>query len=239
MGQFLCLTFLCLTKKHRTAATRCDFGYVAQIGCWIRSQSLLTMAVGDFARQAIMTTPKDLAGQMAQKTDDELLAMFGSAHDWTAEALAAAKSELQGRNVDMRLLERAPLERRELAIAQLEEKAAMKENLLRVLIGLCRGLVAWLGASFAFVTGFYLCATLLSAIFPSKGFGGDAGALKILGLIPYLQFTGVAYLLLSVWCIVVTWPREDFSKRFKRVAVVFLCSGSAFGVGGVVWVHLL
>jgi hypothetical protein len=197
------------------------------------------VAVGDLARQAIMTTPKDLAGQIAQKTDDELLAMFRSAHDWTAEALAAAKSELQERNVDMRLLERALLERRELAIAQLEEKAAMKENLLRGLIGLCRGFVAWLGASFAFVAGFHFCATLFSAIFPSQGFGGDAGALKMIGLVPYLQFTGLAYLLLSAWCIAVTWPREDFSKRFKRVAVVFLCSGSVFGVGGVVWVHLL
>jgi uncharacterized membrane protein YhaH (DUF805 family) len=48
-----------------------------------------------------MSTPQELAGQMAQKTDQQLLDMFAKPEDWLPEALDAAKVELRQRNVDM------------------------------------------------------------------------------------------------------------------------------------------
>ena len=47
-----------------------------------------------------MTAPRDLAQQMAEKSDQDLLAMFASPDDWTAEALDASKTELQKRGID-------------------------------------------------------------------------------------------------------------------------------------------
>src|SRR5688572_14724003 len=47
-----------------------------------------------------MTTPRDLAQKMAKKSDQELLAMFASPDDWTAEALDSAKVELRKRGLD-------------------------------------------------------------------------------------------------------------------------------------------
>lgn len=49
---------------------------------------------------AIMNTPEDLAQKMAAKSDRELLAMFTSPNDWTAEALDSAKAELRKRGLD-------------------------------------------------------------------------------------------------------------------------------------------
>jgi len=48
-----------------------------------------------------MTTPRDFAQKMAEKSDEELLAMFASLDDWTAEALDAAKAELRKRGLDL------------------------------------------------------------------------------------------------------------------------------------------
>ena len=56
-----------------------------------------------------MSTPEDLALQMAEKTDEELLAMFTSPADWTPEALGSAKAELRKRNVDTSQIEDAPI----------------------------------------------------------------------------------------------------------------------------------
>jgi hypothetical protein len=47
-----------------------------------------------------MSNPRDLALKMAEKSDHELLAMFASPADWTAEALDCAKAELQKRGLD-------------------------------------------------------------------------------------------------------------------------------------------
>lgn len=47
-----------------------------------------------------MTTPRDLAQKMAEKTDQELLAMFASPDDWTTEAIDSAKAELRKRGLD-------------------------------------------------------------------------------------------------------------------------------------------
>ena len=47
-----------------------------------------------------MNTPGDLAQKMADKSDRELLAMFASPDDWTAEALDSAKAELRKRGLD-------------------------------------------------------------------------------------------------------------------------------------------
>jgi hypothetical protein len=44
-----------------------------------------------------MNTPQELAQQMTQKTDQQLLEMFNRPADWTAEALEAAEAELQAR----------------------------------------------------------------------------------------------------------------------------------------------
>lgn len=51
-------------------------------------------------RQAAMTDPRDLARQMAEKSDQDLLAMFASPDDWTAAALECARAELRKRGFD-------------------------------------------------------------------------------------------------------------------------------------------
>ena len=56
-----------------------------------------------------MITPRDLAQKMAEKSDQELLAMFALPDDWTAEALDSAKAELRKRGLD-RPSERSPSE---------------------------------------------------------------------------------------------------------------------------------
>jgi ribosomal protein S27E len=56
-----------------------------------------------------MSTPQDLSHQMAEKTDQELIAMFASPSDWTAEALAAARAELRSRNFDTTHIEDTPI----------------------------------------------------------------------------------------------------------------------------------
>lgn len=56
-----------------------------------------------------MTTPRDLAQRMAEKSNQELLAMFASSDDRTAEALDSAKAELRKRGLDSPG-ERQPLE---------------------------------------------------------------------------------------------------------------------------------
>ena len=48
-----------------------------------------------------MSTPENLAAQMADKTNDQLLAMFKQPNDWLPEALDAAKVELGQRGVDV------------------------------------------------------------------------------------------------------------------------------------------
>jgi hypothetical protein len=47
-----------------------------------------------------MITPRDLAQMMAKKSDQELLGMLASPDDWTAEALASARVELEKRGLD-------------------------------------------------------------------------------------------------------------------------------------------
>ena len=47
-----------------------------------------------------MTTPRNLAQKMAEKSEQELLAMFASPDDWTAEALDSARTELRKRSLD-------------------------------------------------------------------------------------------------------------------------------------------
>lgn len=56
-----------------------------------------------------MTTPQELAQKMAEKSDQELFAMFASPDDWTAEALDSAKAELRKRDLDSPS-ERPPVE---------------------------------------------------------------------------------------------------------------------------------
>jgi TM2 domain-containing membrane protein YozV len=46
-----------------------------------------------------MRTPQELANLMAQKTDQQLLDMFGRAEDWSPVALDAARAELQKRGI--------------------------------------------------------------------------------------------------------------------------------------------
>ena len=46
-----------------------------------------------------MSTPVQLAEQMTGKTNDELLAILNAPAEWTPEALAAARAELDGREV--------------------------------------------------------------------------------------------------------------------------------------------
>lgn len=45
------------------------------------------------------STPQQLAAKMIEKTDSQLLDMFPNANEWTAEALHAARAELQSRNI--------------------------------------------------------------------------------------------------------------------------------------------
>jgi hypothetical protein len=47
-----------------------------------------------------MIDPKDLARQMAEKSDQELIAMFASPDNWTTAALECAKAELRKRGYD-------------------------------------------------------------------------------------------------------------------------------------------
>jgi hypothetical protein len=47
-----------------------------------------------------MSNLRDLAQRMAEKSEQELLAMFALPEDWTAEALDAAKAELQKRGLN-------------------------------------------------------------------------------------------------------------------------------------------
>jgi hypothetical protein len=47
-----------------------------------------------------MKPPENLADQTAEKTNDQLLAMFKRPDDWLPEALDSAKAELQKRGVD-------------------------------------------------------------------------------------------------------------------------------------------
>ncbi|MGP8201935.1 MAG: hypothetical protein ACLQU4_20785 [Limisphaerales bacterium] len=46
-----------------------------------------------------MSTPQDLEKQMAEKTEQELQAMFAKPDDWTPEALSGARAELQKRKI--------------------------------------------------------------------------------------------------------------------------------------------
>jgi hypothetical protein len=50
--------------------------------------------------QAAMIDSKDLARQMVEKSDSELLAMFAAPEDWTTAALECAKAELRKRGFD-------------------------------------------------------------------------------------------------------------------------------------------
>ena len=47
-----------------------------------------------------MKSTRELAQKMAQKSDQELRAMFASPEDWTAEALESARVELRTRGLD-------------------------------------------------------------------------------------------------------------------------------------------
>ncbi len=47
-----------------------------------------------------MNPPRDLVKKIAEKSDQELCAMFASPEDWTAEALDTAKAELRKRGLD-------------------------------------------------------------------------------------------------------------------------------------------
>src|SRR5436190_5486376 len=91
-----------------------------------------------------MHTNEQLAAQMAQKTSDELLAMFRSARDWTPEALSAAKNELQKRQMDIRAPDSAGLRTPATIVSQrvtTEADAAIEsdfwiQTLTRVVLGL-------------------------------------------------------------------------------------------------------
>ena len=56
-----------------------------------------------------MSPPENLAAQMVDKTDDELLAMFKQPDDWLLEALDVARAELQRRGVDRSTTPGGPL----------------------------------------------------------------------------------------------------------------------------------
>jgi hypothetical protein len=47
-----------------------------------------------------MHTPEEMAAAMADKSNEELSAMFGRPDDWQPEALEAARAELQRRGID-------------------------------------------------------------------------------------------------------------------------------------------
>jgi hypothetical protein len=55
-----------------------------------------------------MNTPEDLAAQMADKTNDQLLAMFNRPDDWLSAALDAGRAELQRRGIEASALPVGP-----------------------------------------------------------------------------------------------------------------------------------
>ena len=55
-----------------------------------------------------MTSPQELAAQMADKTDQELQEMFARPADWSAQALDAARIELTKRNINVEAVRAMP-----------------------------------------------------------------------------------------------------------------------------------
>jgi hypothetical protein len=56
-----------------------------------------------------MKPPENLANQISEKTNDELLAMFTRPDDWLPEALDSAKVELEKRGIDTSTIKSGPL----------------------------------------------------------------------------------------------------------------------------------
>lgn len=59
-----------------------------------------------------MSVPENLEVQMAEKTTDQLVAMFYQPADWLPEALDAARAELRRRRVDAPVVRPPPIVRR-------------------------------------------------------------------------------------------------------------------------------
>jgi hypothetical protein len=55
-----------------------------------------------------MTSPQELAAQMADKTDQQLQEVFAHPADWSAHALDAARMELTKRNIDVETVPAMP-----------------------------------------------------------------------------------------------------------------------------------
>jgi hypothetical protein len=55
-----------------------------------------------------MTSPQELAAQMADKADQELQEMFARPADWSAQALDAGRMELTKRNIDVETVAAMP-----------------------------------------------------------------------------------------------------------------------------------
>jgi hypothetical protein len=55
-----------------------------------------------------MKPPENLAAQLSEKTNDELLAMFARPDDWLPETLDSAKVELEKRGIDTNAIKLGP-----------------------------------------------------------------------------------------------------------------------------------
>jgi hypothetical protein len=90
----------CCNDCGRTFCDTCGFteegGNIVCTECMARR---MPPPVVPSADAGLLSVSPELARQMAERRDEELLAMFASPDDWTPDALNAAKAELQQRNV--------------------------------------------------------------------------------------------------------------------------------------------
>jgi hypothetical protein len=152
-----------------------------------------------------MTTP-DLATQMAQRSDADLLAMLTQPCDWTPAALDAAKDQLVKRNVGFSgIVATPPPEKRPFTQLDILKIARRQRAMIRALLGLFLATITLGIASilrggeppefvvtgymlvlpFAFATVFRLAASLRSG----------ADAILVLGvLVPLIALLALFYL---------------------------------------------
>lgn len=100
-------------------------------------------------------------------------------------------------------------------------------------------LVSWSSWTLSFGVLFPLSGWLSCFVTRPKSVGGDAGALTMVGFIPYFMLVGLVYLAVSIWSLAAAWRSQDFQKHLKNVFTVAICCGVLFGCGFAVVARML
>src|SRR5258708_1698326 len=81
-----------------------------------------------------MNVPEDLSAQMADKTNDQLLAMLKQPEEWLPDALEAARAELRRREIDLDTINADPPPIPDQIPSQTGEPLFFSVSLLKLLV---------------------------------------------------------------------------------------------------------